>query len=289
MPEQTGIVGGAAPSLLEKAAKVLGAFDGAQPRLSLTEVIRRSGIPRSSAHRILDQLVRLGWLDREGRDYRMGMGMLELGALAAHHNRLRRTALPRLHALHESTGHLVHLYVLDGADMVCLERIGGLHDTSVPSRVGGRMPAYCTAAGKAVLAFSDPATVEGVLAHGLRPRTPRTLTHPTALRAALAAARDRGVAFDHEESHRDVVCVAAPLRGAGRAVAAISLSGKGLTAQRDLERLAPAVLACARTVWRDLYGPGRATRSAPPPSCAPGVSEQAMDNMMGWLRTSEWM
>ncbi|MFC9296137.1 IclR family transcriptional regulator [Streptomyces sp. NPDC057011] len=283
---------GLAPlSLLEKAARVLGAFEGPQPRLSLTEVVRRSGIPRSSAHRILDQLVRLRWLDREGRDYRMGMRMLELGALASHHNRLRRAALPLLHALHEQTGQLVHLSVLDGAEVVCLERIGGSEATAVPSRVGGRMPAYCTAAGKAVLAFGDPAAVEHVLAQGLRPRTARTLVRPPALRSELAATRERGVAYDREESFRGISCVAAPLRGAGRAVAAVSVSVSSGRGERELARLGPVVAACARAVWRELYGPGRAGRSAPAPARdpEPAVSAQAMDNMMGWLRFSEWM
>ncbi|MGW3326051.1 IclR family transcriptional regulator [Streptomyces virginiae] len=279
-------------SLLEKAARVLGAFEGPQPRLSLTEVVRRSGIPRSSAHRILDQLVRLRWLDREGRDYRMGMRMLELGALASHHNRLRRAALPLLHALHEQTGQLVHLSVLDGAEVVCLERIGGSEATTVPSRVGGRMPAYSTAAGKAILAFGDPGAVEHVLAQGLRPRTARTLTRPNALRAELVAVRERGVAHDREESFRGICCVAAPLRGAGRAVAAVSVSS--CRGERELARLGPAVLGCARAVWRELYGPGRAGRAgraaaARPQDPRPAVSEQEMDNMMGWLRFSEWM
>ncbi|MER7823657.1 IclR family transcriptional regulator [Streptomyces sp. NPDC096097] len=279
-------------SLLEKAALVLGAFEGPQPRLSLTEVVRRSGIPRSSAHRILDQLVRLRWLDREGRDYRMGMRMLELGALASHHNRLRRAALPLLHALHEQTGQLVHLSVPDGAEVVWLERIGGSEATTVPSRVGGRMPAYCTAAGKAMLAFGEPGALEHVLTQGLRPRTARTLTRPNALRAELTAVRERGVAHDREESFRGINCVAAPLRGAGRAVAAISVSS--CRAERELVRLGPAVLACARAVWRELYGPGRAGRvgrpaAARPEDPRPAVSEQEMDNMMGWLRFSEWM
>ncbi|MEU4271510.1 IclR family transcriptional regulator [Streptomyces sp. NPDC026092] len=278
-----------APSLLEKAARVLAAFEGPEPRLSLTEVIRRSGIPRSSAHRILDQLVQLRWLDREGRDYRMGMRMLELGALAAHHNRLRRAALPRLHALHESTGHLVHLYVLDGTEVVCLERIGGSEDSTVPSRTGGRMPAHSTAAGKALLAFGDPAALTALLAHRLRPLTPRTLVNPVALRSELAAARERGVAFDREETYRGVSCVAAPLRGAGRAIAAVSVSGHGI--HRDLDRLAPAVLACTRGVWGDLFGPGRAAAAPQPAPPAPKsrVSEGEMDAMMGWLRFSEWM
>lgn len=183
----------------------------------------------------------------------------------------------------------MHLSVLDGAEVVCLERIGGSEATTVPSRVGGRMPAYSTAAGKAILAFGDPGAVEHVLAQGLRPRTARTLTRPNALRAELAAVRERGVAHDREESFRGICCVAAPLRGAGRAVAAVSVSS--CRGERELARLGPAVLACARAVWRELYGPGRAGRAsaARPQDPRPAVSEQEMDNMMGWLRFSEWM
>ncbi|MER5712687.1 MULTISPECIES: IclR family transcriptional regulator [unclassified Streptomyces] len=277
-------------SLLEKAAKVLSAFQSAGPRLTLTEVVQRSGIRRSSAHRILDQLVQLRWLEREGRDYRLGMGMLELGAMASHHNRLRRAALPHLHALHESTGHLVHLTVLDGAEVVYLERIGGSDDSGVPSRTGGRQPAYCTASGKAILAFSDPAVTEQVIGHGLRPRTPRTITRPDTFRAELAMARERGVAFDHEEGFRGVFCVAAPLRGAGRAIAAISVSGNGV--HRELERIAPAVRGCARSVWQAMFGPGRLVEKQPQPAgavAAPDFPQPSMDNMMTWLRFSEWM
>ncbi|MFF9145769.1 IclR family transcriptional regulator [Streptomyces sp. NPDC014861] len=276
-------------SLLEKAAKVLSAFQSGGPRLTLTEVVQRSGIRRSSAHRILDQLVQLRWLEREGRDYRLGMGMLELGAMASHHNRLRRAALPHLHALHEATGHLVHLTVLDGPEVVYLERIGGSDDSGVPSRTGGRQPAYCTASGKAILAFSDAPVVEQVIRNGLRPRTPRTITRPDPFRAELALVRERGVAFDQEEGFRGVFCVAAPLRGAGRAVAAISVCGHGV--HRDLERIAPAVRGCARSVWQSMFGPGRRTEQrAEPVGAAPaGVPQPSMDNMMTWLRFSDWM
>ncbi|MFI8823116.1 IclR family transcriptional regulator [Streptomyces sp. NPDC053431] len=286
----------ATPSLLDKAARVLAAFEGAEPRLSLTEVIRRSGVPRSSAHRILDQLVRLRWLDREGRDYRMGVRMLELGALAAHHNRLRRAALPHLHALHESTGHLVHLSVLDGGvdgvdGVLCLERIGGSEDSAVPSRAGGRLPAHSTASGKALLAFGDPAALGRVLARRLRPLTPRTLVGPVALRSELAAAAARGAAFDREETYRGVSCVAVPLRGAGRAIAALSVSGHGL--HRDLDRLVPTVAARARAIWHDLHGPGRRTEPRATADRGPAargrVSEREMESMMGWLRFSDWM
>ncbi|MEU9111457.1 IclR family transcriptional regulator [Streptomyces sp. NPDC048483] len=280
------------PSLLEKAARVMSAFSSANPRLTLTEVVERSGVPRSSAHRILDQLMQLRWLEREGRAYRLGMGMLELGALASHHHRLRRAALPHLHELHESTGHLVHLAVLDDAEVVVVERIGGAMDTAVPSRVGGRLPAYCTAAGKAILAFSDDAVVEQVVRRGLRARTPRTISRRQGLHSELVAARERGVAFDREEAYRGVSCVAVPLRGAGRAIAAISLSGNG--AHRELDRLVPAVTDCARAVWQSLFGPGRRAGkpNRPPRPTAPTgprLSPAAMDSTMAWIRDSEWL
>ncbi|MEV0323789.1 IclR family transcriptional regulator [Streptomyces sp. NPDC050658] len=277
-------------SLLEKAAKVLSAFQGSRPRLTLTEIVQRAGLPRSSAHRILDQLVQLGWLEREGRDYRLGMRMLELGALASHHNRLRRAALPHLHTLHESTGHLVHLTVLDGTEVVYLERIGRADDSGVPSRVGGRQPAYCTASGKAILAFSDAGLVEEVIGQGLRPRTQRTVTRPEFFRSELRTARERGVAFDYEEAYRGVFCVAAPLRGAGRAIAAVSVCGNG--AHRELERIAPKVTACTRAVWQSLFGPGRQTKSTAPAADearGPGVTQDSMDSMMAWLSSSDWM
>lgn len=275
-------------SLLEKAAKVLGAFEGAQPRLSLTEVVRRSGIPRSSAHRILDQLVRLRWLDRDGRDYRMGMRMLELGALASHHNRLRRAALPLLHELHERTGRLVHLSVLDGAEVVCLERIGGSDATAVPSRVGGRMPAHATAAGKAVLAFSDPGTVEHVLAQGLRPRTARTLVRPLALRAELAATRERGSRTTGRRASGGLVRgrAAAGLRAGDRRRLGLLLPGR--------PRTDPARAGRAGVRAGGVAGALRARPRGPfcvrtPADLEPAVSARAMDNMMGWLRFSEWM
>ncbi|MFD3874989.1 IclR family transcriptional regulator C-terminal domain-containing protein [Streptomyces sp. NPDC058623] len=151
--------------------------------------------------------------------------------------------------------------------------------------VGGRRPRR----GLPRPTFGDRDAVEEALARGLRARTARPLVRPAALRAEQAATRERGVALDREETFRGVHCVAAPLRGAGRAVAAVSPSS--CRGEHEPARPAPAVLACARSVWRELYGPGRAGRasaSVPPAAAEPAVSPRAMDNMMGRLRFSEW-
>ncbi|WP_067168751.1 IclR family transcriptional regulator [Microtetraspora niveoalba] len=239
-------------SMLARAARILYSFSGLDPELSLTDVVRRTGLPRSSVHRILDQLVQLRALERAGSRYRLGLGLIELGGLAAHQNRLREVCRPHLDALHESTGAMVHLAILDGHEIVYLERLGGASNGRIPSRLGGRQPAYCTGAGKALLAFSCEGTVAQVIAEGMPPRTANTITRPQLLRQELARVRDRGVAFDREENYRGIFCVAAPLRDTtGRPVAAISLSGA--PGAMNTQRLIPPLLTTVRAVWQTLF------------------------------------
>ena len=142
-------------AVIDRISLVLDAFDG-PGRLSLAQVVRRTGLPRSSAHRMLERLVQLRWLRRHVRDYELGMRLVELGSLAVHQDRLHSAAQPFLHELHRATGLVVHLAVLDGSDVVYLEKIAGGLGAAIPTRVGGRQPAHCTAVGKALLAFSDP-------------------------------------------------------------------------------------------------------------------------------------
>ena len=141
-------------AVIDRISLVLDAFDG-PGRLTLAQIVRRTGLPRSSAHRMLDRLVQLRWLRRSGRDYELGMRLVELGSLAVHQDRLVRAAAPLLGELHRATGLVVHLAVLDGPDVVYLEKVGDRMIAAIPTRVGGRQPAHCTAVGKAILAYRD--------------------------------------------------------------------------------------------------------------------------------------
>ena len=111
-------------AVIDRISLVLDAFDG-PGRLWLAQVVRRTGLPRSSAHRMLERLVQLRWLRRHGRDYELGMRLVELGSLAVHQDRLHSAAQQYLHELHRATGLVVHMAVLDGADVVYLEKIAG--------------------------------------------------------------------------------------------------------------------------------------------------------------------
>jgi DNA-binding IclR family transcriptional regulator len=279
----------AEPMLLSRAATILNAFAGPQPTLSLTEVVRICGLPQSTVHRLMDQLVQIGWLEREQRRYRLGLPLLELGAFAAHHNRLRQAALPHLMALHQSTGAWAHLAVLDGPEIVYLEQVGDPRQRAMPFPAGARLPAHCTAAGKALLAFSrDRMAAAAAPWPPLTPRTRRTITRPDLLELELADVRSDRVAFDRQECFDDVNCIAVPLRGAGWALAAISVSRN--TGSTDLSGLAPKVSACARTIWSSLFATVRRAEEKKPTLTAPDPEtlESTADSTHYWLRFREW-
>jgi DNA-binding IclR family transcriptional regulator len=117
------------------------------------------------------------------------------------------------------------------------------------SQVGGTIPAHCSGLGRAILAYSDAATVDEVVAAGLRRRTPRTITSPTALRRELAAIPERGLAVDREEGNIGVSCIAAPVFGPlGQVVAALSVTGPSSVVR--VERAGPAVRLAAAAASR---------------------------------------
>lgn len=241
-------------AVIDRVSLVLDAFEG-PGRLTLAQIVRRTGLPRSSAHRMLERLVKLRWLRRSGRDYELGMRLVELGSLAVHQDRLHRTATPLLHDLHRATGLVVHLAVLDGADVVYLEKIGDRMAAAVPTRVGGRQPAHCAAVGKAMLAYRDDHARADV---DLTSRKTRySIGTPAQLSAELGRVRARGVAFDREESLPGFGCVAAPIGAPGDAVAAVSVCGPMGRMMFD-QRLAAPVRLTATGIWRDVEdGPQR--------------------------------
>src|SRR5690349_24783386 len=120
-------------AVIDRVSLVLDAFDG-PGRLNLAQIVRRTGLPRSSAHRLLERLVALRWLRRNGRDYELGMRLVELGSLAVHQDRLVRAARPLLGELHRATALVVHLAVLDGSDVVYLDKIGDRVVGALPTR-----------------------------------------------------------------------------------------------------------------------------------------------------------
>lgn len=239
------------PSMVERMTLILDAFDAPSTRLTLEQVTRTTRLPRSTAHRILDQLVRLRWLSHSSSGYALGTRALNLGGIGGSHLELREAAAAVLHELQVRTGMVAHLAILDGADVRYLDKIGGRFAATVPSRVGGRAPAQCTALGKAMLAWLPAEQVEERIMPTLGRQTSRTICDLVTLHRELGRIRERnGLAFERGECFSGISCVAVAIRGPEGPEAAISLVGDAHTA---LERVAPLVAAAARQVTRELY------------------------------------
>ena len=234
---------------LDRAAAILGAFDAAHRELTLAALVTRSGLPRSTTHRVADRMIRLGWLDKPKGRYRIGNRLFEISSLAPIRHELREAALPFLQDLHAAAKTTVQLGVLEGAQVLVVERITGHRPMPMLEQAGGKIPAHCSALGRAILAYSDQATIEAILAGELPARTPRTLTSPVAILRELTAIPARGWAVDREEGNIGISCVAAPVFGPlGQVAAAVSVTGpSGLV---RAERIGPAVRLAAAAVSR---------------------------------------
>lgn len=234
---------------LDRAAAILDAFDPAHPELTLSALVRRSGLPRSTVHRTADRMLRLGWLDKPEERYRIGNRLFELSGLAPVRHELREAVLPFLQDLYNAMHTAVQLGVLDGPQVLIVEKITGHRPMPMLAQVGGTVPTHCSALGRALLAYSPAEVVDAVLTGDLYARTNRTLTNPASIRRELAAIPDRGWAVEREEGNIGVSCVAAPVFGPlGDVVAALSVTGPSAAVRAD--RAGPAVRLAAAAASR---------------------------------------
>lgn len=238
-------------SSLARALTLLDAFDSSDTELPLIELAARTGLPVSTAHRMVVDLISWGGLERTPNGLRLGLHLFELGHLVSPQRTLREIALPYLEDLYESTHRTVNLAVRDGVEIVYVEKLISRGVQTRNTRCGGRLPIHATAMGKAILAFSAGETVNQVIEAGLPPLTSRTITDPARLRRELAFIRQQRIAYDVEESQLGIVCAGAPLIGRnGEVIGALSVTDVGSTAKPN--RLGTAVLTAALSLGREL-------------------------------------
>jgi len=221
---------------------------------SLTEIARRTGLPISTTHRLAQEMAAWGMLERaEDGQYRIGMQLKAIASQAAPmppslHERARRVLEDLAAAAPRST---VRLGVLEGLDVAYIEKAEGNHPVSMVFE-SETLPAHATAMGKALLAFSSPHVVDGVVAKGLAWYTPFTLTSPERLRRALATIRLTRVAVSRRELDLSASAVAVPAFGAGGGVAAaLELT---VADPRDFRLVQPPLIVAARSLSRELHG-----------------------------------
>lgn len=257
-------------SMVERMTLIMDTFDGRNHHRSLEDIARFSGLPRSTTHRILNQLAGLGWLEHTSSGYRLGRRVLDLAGPDGEHGAIREAAASVLHELQTRTGMVVHLAVLAGSEVCYLDKVGGPAAAAVPSRVGGRAPAHSTALGKAMLAVLEPEQVDSRVAGRMTRLTSSTIGDAAGLHAELSRIRQRrGLAYERGECAPGIACVAATVHGPDGSLAALSVVG-GPAA--PLEALGPLVLSAARRVSLNL--------APEPPNQRPAGAPQPADRLV---------
>ena len=233
---------------------VLGAFTSAHSVLGLSSIARRSGLPLSTAHRLIAELEDWGALTRRSDGlYEVGPRLWELGLLAPVNRELRQVALPYMQDVLATTGENVQLAVRDGTGVLYVERIHGNDAVPLVSTTGTRLPMHATGVGKVLLADA-PQLVQHAVLGALEQVTPQTITDPVRLRQQLAEVRKRGFARTLDEMSVGTASLAVPVRDAW-GVTRAALGVVVTNTRRDLTRQLPALQVAARGIGRQLALP----------------------------------
>jgi IclR family acetate operon transcriptional repressor len=213
-----------------RALDLLDLVASSHDEIALAELAKRTGLQPPTAHRLLQTLAEREWVVQNPRTsrYRLSHKLLSLvGDIEARTARLRAIARPHLEAIRDASDESTNLVVLDGLAAVYVDQVASSRPVRMFTEIGGRVPAYASGAGKAMLAFQPPHATSALLAGAvLRPLTPHTFTEREELERDLERTRERGYALDNEENEAGVVCVAAPILAHDEtALAAVSVSG----------------------------------------------------------------
>jgi DNA-binding IclR family transcriptional regulator len=234
---------------------LLAAFTPDRPVHTLGELSRETGLPLTTTHRIVAELVEWGALERtESGELQIGLRLWQVASVAPRGLGLREIALPFMEDLYVATHENVQLAVRDGLEAVFVERLAGRRSVGVLTRVGDRFALHSTGVGLVLLAFAPAAVQEHVLSEPLRSWTVHTVTGPEALRQMLAEVRRTSVAVSDRQVTEDAVSVAAAVTGpGGDVVAALSVVVRHGTVSSA--SLVPAVRAASVGISRALGAP----------------------------------
>jgi DNA-binding IclR family transcriptional regulator len=253
------------------ALRLLECFAGPEEDVPLGELARRTGLSKSTAHRLLATLVHEGYLAQDGRedDYRLGSRLLRFANYARSRSELLRLARPILQRLVRDVDETSMIGVLDGDRLLYLDTIEPTNAVRLTRLPGTVDEPHVSSLGKVLLAHTSPAVLEAILSKQLPPRTAQTLTEPGRFRTMLDTVRESGFAINDQERFDGVRAVGVPVFDEhGDCVAALSVAGpvQRMDAARIARELHPAVSAAALDLSLRLgfHGELRRTQSVTP-------------------------
>jgi DNA-binding IclR family transcriptional regulator len=254
-------------SSVRNAARVLKAFRSRERELSVAELSRRLDLGKSTVHRVLRTLLAEGLVEQDPQTsgYRLGIVTFELGEAVRVHLDLHAAAGPVLSALREQTRETSQVGVLDGTDVVYVDRLESPQALRLFTEMGRRVPVHCTSSGKVLLAHLDDESLARLLSAGPLTRfTPQTITDPSALRLEVARVRHRGWAEAVQEREIGVASIAAPVRDSqGTVVAAVSIGAPLVRLSPGVRRrLVPVIVDAGEAISRRLGWSEAASRGS---------------------------
>ena len=240
---------------LERGLAILSSFHANRSLIGVSELSRGLDLSRSTAHRYVTTLAKLGYLqqDPESKRYRLGPKVLDLGFSALNSMDLLEISAPYLRQLSDETQHTVNLAILDGTEVVYIERCRttrpGQQDIDLNLHVGARLPAYCTAMGKLLLAYlPDRERRELMTDIRLERRAPGTITNRRLLAIEFERIREEGYAVNDQELTPGLHSIAAPIRSDSREVVAatnMAAHSSMISLQDLIDHLGPHLIATA--------------------------------------------
>ncbi len=237
---------------VDRALDVLLCFSRQTPKLTMTQIAEMVGIHKSTVHRLLVTLEEKRFVERDPTTgaYYLGISALQMAYLTLEHNDLRQITSRYLRRLSEEHRETVNLSVLDGADVVYLDVVESPERVKLAAAIGQRLPAFCTASGKAILAFSPDEVVQQVLEDGMPRYTENTLVSEESLIENLNRTREQGFACSLQEFEEGINAVAVPiLDHNNKPIASIAVAGPSyrLTEERMID-IGPKIQATVREI-----------------------------------------
>ena len=240
--------------VIDRAFDILELLADERDGLGVTDIAARTGLNKSTAHRILSALGARGYVERSGRGiYRNGLKLVDLASVHLNRVELKTEARPYLRELTARMNLTTHLAILDGTDAVYIDKVAVESSLRLYSQIGRRIPVHCSALGKSLLSgLSERELAALVSGYRFEVFTPTTPADAGVLLRQVAAVRERGYAVDDAEHEPGVRCIAAPIRDyRGKVVAAVSLTGPAevVCPARETE-IADWVVRTARDISR---------------------------------------
>lgn len=239
---------------LERGLAILGCFTPQRPVLGIADIADELGMSRSTTHRYVITLVALGYLEQgASRKYRLGLRVTDLGMSALNSTGLREHSHPYLEELRQRTSYTVNLSVLDGSDILYVDRARsfrrGQSKIDLGLHPGSRLPAYCTSMGKLLMAYlPEPEQKDLFSEIKLAKRGPNTITSKKALRDELDEVADAGFAVNDEELAAELHSISAPVRNESReVVAAVNMAAHSsmISLEELVDALGPHLVSTA--------------------------------------------